>query len=282
MIEQQQLAFGEKLRQLREQAGYGTGKDFAARLGWQATKVSRIETGRTMPSDSDLIAWLAAIDAPESMAAQLRSELLDLRVAKASWRRRLAAGHAPIQRQQASREASATHIVTFELALVPGLVQTAEYARAVLTSAAAEMADVMPKPDTEAAVTARIRRQEILYDPSKRIEVLVTESALRYRVCPASVLIGQIDRIASLIGLSNLRVGVIPFSRRLPVVPLHGYMVLDNEIVIELNHTELAVTDPNEIAVYRHITELLWSAALESEGARTFLATIASDIASSA
>lgn len=275
-IEKRQLEFADRLRQLREQAGFETGKQFAARLGWLPSKVSRIETAKTVPADTDVIAWLDAVDAAASTASDVRDQLRDLRLATASWRRRVRRGHAPVQRQLARREADAAHIVNVELFVVPGLVQTAEYARAVLVSAAAEMADVLPEPDTDAAVRARIRRQDVLYDPAKQIDILVTETALRYRAWPAAVQRGQLDRLSGLLGLPNVRIGIVPLAARLPVVPLHGYLRLDDQVIVELNHTELAVTDPDEVAVYRRITDLLWTGAAEGEQARTLLGTIAS------
>ncbi|HEY1569920.1 MAG TPA: Scr1 family TA system antitoxin-like transcriptional regulator [Pseudonocardiaceae bacterium] len=209
----------------------------------------------------------------------MRDQLRDLRLARASWRRRIRRGHAPVQRQLARPEAEAVHIVTVELFLVPGLVQTAEYARAVLASAAAEMAEVLAEPDTDAAVRARIRRQDVLYDPAKQIDIVVTETALRYRACPVPVLRGQLDRIGGLIGLSNVHIGIIPLVRQLPVVPLHGYLQLDDQIIVELNHTELTVGDPDEVAVYQRITDLLWTVAVEGDAARALLARIAADLA---
>ncbi len=56
-VEKRQLEFGETLLRLRVKAGYNTGKDFAEAIGWQASKVSRIENGRTLPALADVEAW---------------------------------------------------------------------------------------------------------------------------------------------------------------------------------------------------------------------------------
>ncbi|MBK0866540.1 hypothetical protein INP57_06980 [Saccharopolyspora sp. HNM0986] len=104
----------------------------------------------------------------------------DLEVA--SWKRQLRTGHQ--QRQDQSREAEeqADAIRAFELVVVPGLVQTAHYARHVF-STSAELQQV--PQDTDAAVQVRLERQHALYDSAKHVELLIAESALRYFACPA-------------------------------------------------------------------------------------------------
>ena len=200
-IEKRQLAFADELRRLREAAGFATGKDFAERLGWLPSKVSRIENGRTVPADSDVIAWVDAIDAPAPVVSRLRDQLRDLRLSRSSWKRQLRAGHEKVQSRFAEREQAAAHIVMVEFYIVPGLVQTAEYARAVFTAAAAKAGTV---PDTDAAVLARLRRQNILYDPAKHIDILIAETALLYPISTVATLRGQVDRLISMIGLPKI------------------------------------------------------------------------------
>jgi hypothetical protein len=118
-------------------------------------------------------------------------------------------------------------------------------------------------PDLDAAVLARMRRQEVLYDPAKQVEILVGESALRYPIAAPPVMVGQLDRIANLIGLPTVRLGVIPLDIRLPVVALHGHLMLDDQVIVEVNHTDVPVTDPEDVALYRLLTDRLWSVALE-------------------
>jgi transcriptional regulator with XRE-family HTH domain len=275
-IEKRQLAFGDELRKLREEAGFPTGKLFAERLGWLPSKVSRIENGRTIPSDSDVIVWVDAVDVSEAVAAHLRDQLRDIRLARSSWKRRLRAGHESVQHEYAAHEQAAKRIVVVEFYVVPGVAQTAEYARAVFLIGAAEVGSPQ---DTEAAVLARIQRQGILYDPTKKIEILIAESALLYPICSPSVMRGQIDRLTSLLGLPSVRIGIIPLGTRLPVVTMHGYSIMDDEVAVEINHTEVVVTDPEDIALYERITENLWSVAVEGDEARGVLGRIASQLA---
>jgi transcriptional regulator with XRE-family HTH domain len=262
------LAFGDELRALRLAAGFVTGKAFAAHLGWVAPKVSRIETGAQLASDADLRAWLAAVQAPEDTATDLRERLLQLRLDRASWKRQLRGGHAGTQTSAYELERRAARIVMVEFYIVPGLLQTPEYARTAFTKFAA----IHQTPgDTEAAVRERMRRQEVLYDPGKQIELLVGEAALRNLICPPAVMRAQLDRLANASGFSNVRVGIIPLGAELPVIPMSGFWMVDDQVMVEVHHTEIATTDPDDVALYNRIVDQLWTAAVEGDDARALI-----------
>lgn len=71
---------------------------------------------------------------------------------------------------------------------IPGLLQTAEYARARF----AQSVTVFKVPnDIDEAVAARVRRQEMLYRPDKRFHFVLTEATLRYRLCAPAVMPGS-------------------------------------------------------------------------------------------
>lgn len=229
-----------------------------------------------MPADADVLAWLGAVDAPDAVADEVRNELLEMRLEQDSWRRQLRAGHTPRQERIADLEAKARSITFVEFFIVPGLAQTAEYARAVLT-AGAELHETLR--DTEDAVRARMRRQEVLYDPTKQIEILVGESALRYPICSPTVMAAQIDRLQGLMGIEHIRFGVIPLGTRLAAVPMHGFIVLDDQVLVEITHTEVTATEPADLALYRRLTDLLWTSAVEGEAARRILLQVSQDFA---
>ncbi|XVV05824.1 helix-turn-helix domain-containing protein [Actinosynnema sp. CA-248983] len=267
-IDKRKLQLGTRLRELRTAAGFATGKALAERLGWQASKVSRLENGQQLVTDADLAAWFEAVSAPPDTAAELRDDLLDIRLEQAAWRRQLRAGHAPRQRYSEDIESKAAVITYVELNVVPGPLQTADYARAVL-AASAELHQV--ERDVGEAVAVRMRRQQVLYDTTKRFEFLVTESALRYSVCPPSGMVAQIDRLVSLLGVEHVRLGVIPLGVRLAAVPMHGYVIVDDLVLVEMTHSELSVDDPHDLDLYRRLTSALWTSAVEGDAARRLL-----------
>lgn len=189
--ETQRLEFGDRLAALRDAAGM-QGKDLAAALGWDPSKVSKLERGKQMPSDADLVAWLSTVDAIAELEP-LREHLRQLKVAHGAWRRQVRAGHRMRQEADLREESAATLIRAVDVMAVPGLLQIAEYARAVFLSQA-DLLDI-PADDVDEAVRARLQRSQILYEPGRHIEILVTESALATAVCPPAVMAAQLDRL---------------------------------------------------------------------------------------
>lgn len=268
-LDQRRSAFGERLRQLRERAGHATGSAFARHLSWHQSKVSRIETGAQVPADSDVTAWATACGASESVTAELATEVLELRIASASWKRQLRTGNQARQEHAVAIEAAASVIRVFETAVVPGLLQTADYARHVFTTNAA-FAET--PADVDDSVTVRMQRQAVLYDSTKTIDIVITEAALRFPVCPSDVLAGQIDRLLSLLGLPNVRFGIIPLDTRLPVVPMHGFWIIDDQVIVETIDSEIVLDDADEVTLYRRMADAMWSVAAEGDQARALLA----------
>jgi transcriptional regulator with XRE-family HTH domain len=265
------MAFADQLRTLRERAGL-SGKEFAVGMGWHNSKVSKIETGKQTPTDGELISWLDALDVPDTDVTRLRAELRDLRIQQISWRRQLRTGHRARQEEDARTERVAAVIRAVDTAAVPGLLQTPDYARYIFATQVA-LLDV--PDDIEVAVAARMARQQIIYEPGKRIEILVTEAALRQPVCPPEVMAVQLDRLTSAIGLPAVRFGILPLDRRLPHVPWHGYWIVDDTVYVENITGEGRVADPDDVAVYHRLTDRLWSAAVEGDQARAVLARVA-------
>lgn len=268
-LDQRRAAFGERLRQLRERAGHTTGSAFARHLGWHQSKVSRIETGAQVPTDSDVTVWATATGASESAASDLATEVVELRIASASWKRQLRTGNKARQEHAVAIEAAARVIRVFETALVPGLIQTADYARHVFATNAAFAES---PPDVDESVSVRMQRQAVLYDSTKTIDIVITEAALRFPVCPRDVLAGQIDRLLALLGLPGIRFGIIPIDTRLPVVAMHGFWIIDDQVIVETIDSEIVLDDADEVALYHRMADAMWSVAVEGVLARAVLA----------
>ncbi|MFB8772082.1 helix-turn-helix domain-containing protein [Streptomyces broussonetiae] len=241
-------ALGARLRELRVEAGL-EGKDIAARLGWQTSKVSRMQTGKQTPTRADLTGWAQAIGRPD-VEAELHGLLaaLDMKQRHRSWRRQLAGGHRGRQ-EIAVRQTEATkEIRGLEVSRIPGLFQTPEYARAVFEWSA-EFRGI--QPTTDAAVEARMRRQEALYDPEKTFRFILCEAALYHRACPAQVMAEQLDRLYNLVGQQRIELGIIPFGAQLRRTAPHAFWIYDRRLVIvETISEELWLTGDEDVAVY--------------------------------
>lgn len=262
------LAFADRLRQLRKTAGLN-GRDLAARTSWTASKVSRLETGQQKISEADLQAFADALGLQPKVSDELFAEMRAIRLDDARWKARLrAAGHEGAQMSHGEAEHNATTIVNFESALVPGLVQTPGYARMVFASMAALKGE---GDDLDAAVAARLKRQAILYDETKTIELLVYEAALRPSVAPPDTMAAQLDRLVAVSALPNVRFGIVPLDKQLPFPPLHGFAILDDLVNVELFHTEANTRVIEDGRIYKEFLAAMWPIAAEKEKARALL-----------
>lgn len=265
--ETRRLAFGDQLAALRDAAGLQA-RELAAALGWDPSKVSKLERGRQMASDADLVAWLRQLGAEDHLEP-MREQLRELRVAHGAWRRQVRAGHRARQETDAREESAAGVIRAVDVMAVPGLLQIPDYARVVFETQAT-LLDV-PPGDVDEAVRVRMQRSQILYEPGRRIEILIAESAMSTAVSSPKVMVAQLDRIESAIGLPNLRIGVLPAFRRLPHLLPVGFWIVDAEVFVEHAAGELRIDDADQVAIYNRLADALWTVADEGDDARNII-----------
>jgi transcriptional regulator with XRE-family HTH domain len=260
-------ALGLRLRQLRRDARL-TGRQLAEPNGWHPSKISKIETGRQTPADADLAAWAAACGQPD-LAAELTAALRTLESRYVEHRRLFRTGMSAQQRAFAELEDQTAEVRNFENVFVPGLLQTPEYARCRL----AEGIDYDGAPDDlDDAVAARMQRQQILYRTGRQFHFVITEAVLRYRLAPVTAMLGQLDRLVALSTMPAIRFGIIPFDADLPVAPVHGFWLMDQQIVVVENFTASQnLTQPSEIASYARIFGELAKAARYQSQARAII-----------
>jgi len=239
-------ALGARLRELRTEARL-TGRQLAETLGWPPSKVSKLETGRQTATETDLQEWAAGTGSAD-LAAGLIADLRGMETQYQSWQRRLASGHRRTQQEAMAEEAAAGSIRAYEPTVVPGTLQTPDYARHVIASGAA--LHQSPK-DVEDAVRERMRRQELLYERGRQFHFILWEGALRAMVCPRAAMAFQLDRLAGLVGLDTVRLGIIPFTAALPLSLRHGFWIHDEAYVtVETINAGMWLDDAADVALY--------------------------------
>lgn len=273
-FDKRRIEFGSRLRRLREETGM-TGRKFAEALTWPPSKISKLETGSQTATDSDVDEWCRMAKAPESVREDLQDALLDLLVEYQTWRKQLRGGYRQRQDESASLEHGAKVLRAVDFGAVPGLVQIPEYAREVFRLHA-ELQGL--ERNIEDAVAARMARQQVLYIPGKRIEILVAEAALRHPVVGPEVMRAQLDRLSALVGLVTVRFGVLPLNKRMPWMPMHGYWIIDGLVLIENISAEIRITSPEEVAIYNRLTDRLWEAAAVDNAARALISRVVEDL----
>lgn len=237
------------------------------------SKISRIENGKALPSVVDVQQILHGLGVDEDLARELlalasvaNAEYEDVR---ASVRRGL---HLR-QRELAALEAGAAHIRYFLPAMLTGLLQTPEYMRTAMSP------PVHPTDgDVSQAIALKLERQAVLYDRGKHFDFLVTESAVRWRLCEPLVMATQLDRLVSLSRLPNVTIGIVPLSAQVADAPFHTFTLYGAKLVtIELFTGRLVLRDPRDIERYRALFDFFRVKAVEGDAARSLLARWSGD-----
>ncbi|MEU2035518.1 DUF5753 domain-containing protein [Nocardia amamiensis] len=188
--------------------------------------VSKIEYGKLRPSDADIRAYCEHADAGDQLEDLLAS-LHNVDSAYMEWKRVLASGTRRRQQQSLELEAEARQIRNWQPQVIPGLLQTADYAEAILRYGI----DLYQVPDDiDAGVAKRMERQRILYQRGRRFHFLVAEQALYTTVGTSEVMIGQLDRLHSIIEMSRITIGIVPAMAEAKTA-VENFVMFDNRVV---------------------------------------------------
>ncbi|MFF7247975.1 helix-turn-helix domain-containing protein [Embleya sp. NPDC008237] len=193
------------LRQTREARGF-IQRDVAQEMDWSLSKLIRIETGQVNVSTTDLKALLQHYGVVEPSRV---AEFIDM--AKASKQRSWWYAYRNMLDTEAKvflgYESSATVIRNFEPLLIPGLLQTEEYAHEVLR--------ILNPPDfpVDEMLALRMERQERLIRPDgPTLHFIVDESVMHRAVAGPAVMRHQIRRMRELVDWPTITLRVVPFS----------------------------------------------------------------------
>jgi transcriptional regulator with XRE-family HTH domain len=257
---------GDRLRALRDGARL-KGYELAALAGWNASKVSRIENGNQIPSEDDIRVWCDITGATLHLS-DLLATVRNVRAAYLEWQRIAATGLTRRQKQARATEESARLVRGFENELVPGLLQTREYARAVLEACIAfsEIPD-----DLDNAVAARMRRQCVLVEGVHEFHFLLAEQCLYRRVGDVAVMTGQLRALITITANPRIRLGIIPSTAQFRV-PTTSFLLYDRRMAqVETATAELTVTQPRELRLYEKAFGLLTEQAVFDSAARQLI-----------
>ncbi|WP_026422751.1 helix-turn-helix domain-containing protein [Actinokineospora inagensis] len=268
-----------ELRRLRKQAGLTTG-EVGARLGLSQAKVSRVETGSSGLRLRDVQAMLGLYRVPEPR----QEEILDLvrRAAEPGWVQVHGRGLPEQWQTLIDWESKALALRAHHGGLVPGLLQTADYARAAIRdTAAVRPSDV----ELDGKVAARLARQGILSrERPPSLHALIGEAALRIPVGGQAVASAQLRHLAELNRKPHVVVRVVPMAAGAHPGLEGSFLLMDFAEDRSLVYTEhrsrtLFLDDDSAVQTHRHAWDRIAAAALpapESADLITELAVSAS------
>jgi transcriptional regulator with XRE-family HTH domain len=201
------LVLGMRLRRLREAAGVSP-EDAGQAIRASRSKISRLENGRTGFKSRDVTDLLTLYGVSDD--AELATMLALAKYANAGgWWQEYADVVPAWLEHYLDLERAASLIRTYEVACVPGLLQTADYARAVLRSGHPDA----PEAEVERRVELRLRRQQVLYrDDPVRLWAVLDETVLRRPVGGSAVMRAQLAHLIEASRLPHVNIQVLPLS----------------------------------------------------------------------
>jgi transcriptional regulator with XRE-family HTH domain len=272
-----------ELRRLREDAGL-TGEEASQRLGWSGSKLSRIELHRIGVKQADLREILALYGVDDSH----RDELLALaRESKQKGRPQKAAARFPQVAPYISAEAEAESVWNWEPQVVPGLLQTPDYARAVRQL----WQGMFPGPPSEADrwAEARLLRQQVLTrDPPLDLSVIIEESVLSRRFGDRAVMRQQLEHLVEASELPNVEVRIYPLNGEHPSLATGAFSYMQFpqvhdvplQDIVSVEHLEgtSEVEDEELTYMYRVAFEYLKGQAHDPARSRSLISTAAVEL----
>ncbi|GAA3752544.1 transcriptional regulator with XRE-family HTH domain [Spinactinospora alkalitolerans] len=250
-----------ELKQLRNATGLSTDQA-GERAGMSGPTISRIESGKRGVSVDETERLLDLYDVPLTR----QRELLDLaeRANELGWWQAYAGQITDATQTEIALEEEATRITNFEVVLVPGLLQTAEYARDIIRTS--NFSD-QPR-DVEAKVAARMARQSVLTRPSApELQVILDEAAL-HRFREAQIMARQLRQLVDAASRPNITVRLIPFSAGQHASAegsfvLHEFGEDPAIVLLEGKTADLFLEEPHEVAAYQDAAKRLLQVALD-------------------
>jgi transcriptional regulator with XRE-family HTH domain len=255
---------GLVLKRMRREARL-TGHQLASRVEMSQAKISRIENGVGHVKPEDVRSLAVALGATEDVVAQLVEQAEDAEQAEradnrmADWRPARGAV-STMQLEVGELEATTTEFRVFQPAVIVGLAQTSEYARAVLENVQSIRAKVGAGGTAAAvpeAVSARVQRQEVLADQNKRFYFVMTESVLINRFGRPEDMLAQVVRLRQVAKLPNVSFKIVPADAELPIPPYHGFEILDDRcVLVDIFNTTLTAWGQRDTTFYRQVFDL--------------------------
>lgn len=247
----------------------------ATALGWSQSKYNRLENARAArPDPAGVDAALALFGVPEAD----RAAIVDL--AERARERGWWMGYRDVLGEQATYvafEDAASAILAFSPVVIPGLLQTPQYARAIFSGPP----NPMPPDEVERRVAARMQRALVLERPEPPdVQVVLGETAVRQLVGNAQVMRDQLDRLIDLASRRRVALRLLPYAAGSVAVVAGQYTVMefpgphDRPVVFAFATDALCDDDPGEVAWHRELLAVLQSSSLDEAATVDALAAL--------
>jgi transcriptional regulator with XRE-family HTH domain len=269
-----------ELRRLREQAGL-TCDEVGQQLDCSGTRISRIETGRIGARPGDVREMLEIYGVTGAEADSLVQLAREAR--RKGWWHTYGRMLPTWFEAYLGLEGEAVRIRDFQSLVIPGLLQTEDYARAVLRASPY----AGPAENIDRQVALRMERQAVLDRANPPdLWVVLSESILRVQVGGASVMRAQLRRLIDIAERANVTLQVLPFTTAAHVHPVSAYTILEfpeaaDPAVVYLEHLtgSLFLESEDEVRRYKMVFDHLRAEALGTGQSVDLIARLATEYA---
>ncbi len=245
-------------------------RDVGDRIGVSYPTISRWETGDRVPRPEDVSAILVAVGA----TPRHREQLIDLTrsVDKEHWLSLRAEDRDLRMLAYLEHERAARRIIEVQPLLLPGLLQTAAYARAIM------LAGGLPSDEAEARVQARIARHDALTRPTPiELLALIGEASLHQEVGGLLTMLEQMKHLAALMERINIDIRIVPNSAGWTPMMIGGFVLLEDQdgnsvAHLENRHSVAFLHKSSDVDAYREDVLKLVTAALSTDDSARYIA----------
>lgn len=266
---------GAALRRLREQSAQST-DDVARALTWSKSKVSRIETAAVTVTPDDVRALLGLYDVLTDEVEQLVT--LAREDKQPGWWRQYSEVLPREFEGFLGLESEAARILAYESEVVPGLLQTEDYAKRVLGQ---HPLTVMPYEVERSTQLRKARQSRLTSDDPVELDAVVNEGALRRMVGGQGVMRDQLSHLVTILELPNVTVRVLPFAAGEHPATHGAFSVLkfpdpDDPHIVHLDvlTTSYYLNDLREVGAYQLAHDRLRELALGPDPSRSMIAAL--------
>jgi hypothetical protein len=259
--------------------------EVARDIGWSPTKISRAESGRESIPPDEVEKLIDYYRVPDPLRGQLLSYAED--AVQQGWWEDYAHVLAPEYSEFIGLEAEAASILSCHFEVIPGLLQTEEYARQI--SLGYQRVIPVSPGEVEQMVKIRMTRQaRLAYEPVLHLSAIIDESALLRNIGGPLVMRAQLEHLARIGERPNVEIRILPLNRNVSLAVGGSFQVmsfgcrdapgpagLGDIVSTESLRTELYIEGEDDTYLYRLVHNALADASLSPDESRYLMANIA-------